>query len=94
MTLGSNVEVVGVSAFYGNFIEFLDLGESVTTIERYAFGNNLLTEVVIPENVIFIGSQAFKKNPRLMTVTILNSQAQVAADAFPDGVEVTQGISQ
>ena len=91
VTLGGNVEVVGVSAFYGNFIEFLNLGKSVTTIKRYAFANNFLTEVIIPENVIFIGSQAFRENSRLTTVTILNSQAQVAADAFPDGVEVTQG---
>ena len=91
VTLGGNVEVVGVSAFYGNFIEFLNLGKSVTTIKRYAFANNFLTEVIIPENVIFIGSQAFRENSRLTTVTILNSQAQVAADAFPDGVKVTQG---
>ena len=91
VSLGNNVEVVGESAFYGNYITSLDLGHSVKIIKKYAFGKNLLVEVTLPKSLISVESQAFWDNPFLTTVIILNSETEVAADAFDEGVRVTQG---
>jgi hypothetical protein len=68
-------------------------GYSVTTIGEYAFEDNALTSVTIPNSVTSIGAYAFEDNA-LTSVTIPNSVTSIGAYAFEDNdlTSVTIGI--
>jgi len=61
--------IVKDSAFYGaNYLNVINLSESLTNIERYAFYSSGLYDVYIPENVIQISNYAFANSSNLSTV--------------------------
>jgi len=53
----------------------------VTSIGPYAFANNWLTEVIIPDSVIYIGAQAFAVN-LLTEIVIPDSVTYIGGGAF------------
>lgn len=54
------VTSVGIHAFYGSAIEGIDLPESLSSIEDFAFaGCNLLTSINLPANLSSIGKNIF-----------------------------------
>jgi TolB-like protein len=56
-------------------------GDPITSIKDFAFSNNGLTSVIIPNGVTSIGIQAFKDN-QLTSVTIPNSVTSIGDSAF------------
>ena len=48
----------------------IKLPSTLELIGSYSFENCGLTSVIIPSNVINIGSQAFANNPNLSTITV------------------------
>src|SRR5574344_2470449 len=56
-------------------------GIAVISMSNYAFANNQLTSVTIPDSVTSIGNYAFANN-QLTSVTIPNSVTSIDAEAF------------
>jgi hypothetical protein len=67
------VEIIGNSAFNGNQITNIVIGNSVESIGNWAFANNLLTTIIIPSSLIILGVNAFSGN-QFTSITI-NSNA-------------------
>ena len=59
----------------------IGFGATLTTINNYAFDNNQLTQVTIPNSVTHIGNYAFYRN-QLAQVTIPNSVTHIGNNAF------------
>ena len=59
-----------------------DLNEGLRYIEERAFENNPLREIIIPESVVYIGSEAFKGCKHLKSVIILNPNIQFGNCCF------------
>jgi hypothetical protein len=79
VVIGNGVVYIGASAFscYGNYendnqITGITLGSSIKYIGDSAFYNHRISTVVIPENVVFIGSRAFepRSSNSLINITI------------------------
>ena len=67
----AQLKTIGEKAFYErSLVGRLVLPESLDSIYSYAFYKNLLTEVIIPANVKYIGGYAFNDNDRLTSVTL------------------------
>ncbi len=56
------IQKIGESAFANNKIDYLDLNNSINTIEKNAFKNNKLTNLTLPKNLEWIGHEAFANN--------------------------------
>lgn len=55
------VTAIGEKAFYGcEKIEYINIGGLITEIGSQAFGNNKMTDLIIPDNVTKIAADAFK----------------------------------
>lgn len=79
----STVKSIGDGAFFGNNIQFLKLGESVTTIGRGAFEKNNITKLIIPDSVKAIENNAFCGNP-ILNLRLGNSVQSIGNRAFED----------
>ena len=64
-------------------------GYNVTTIGSYAFYNNQLTSVIMPNSVTTIEQDAFAGN-QLTSVTIPDSVTYLSCSAFDDTVTITK----
>ena len=64
-------------------VELDGVAYSVTSIGRFAFQNNKITSVQIPNTVTFIGNVAFQSN-KLTKVTIPDSVEFIGLNAFRD----------
>ena len=88
--LPSQAMVIEAEAFRNDtsLVGKLTLPEGITTIGDYAFaGCTGLSEVIVPQSVTSIGAGAFSGCTNL-SVTVLNTDAVIAADAFAHCKEV------
>lgn len=65
----------------------VNLPQTLETIEEGAFAATNLKEIVIPENVISIGTRAFAFTYNLKDITLLNADTEIKSDSFDDGME-------
>lgn len=65
-----------VSAFWEKGLESVILPNSLKNIYAHAFDGNNLKEILIPEDVIFIGTNAFANNP-ITKIAMLSEPSQV-----------------
>ena len=68
-------------SFSSKNLTSIQIPDTVTTIEEYAFAGNQLTNVTIPDSVITIGSHAFPNN-RLIDAKISNNATLIGTQAF------------
>lgn len=70
VVLPDNLISIGGYAFYGNqWLRYITIPSSVTSIGKWAFGSCGLKSVTIPQNVTSIGEYAFDANSFLESVT-------------------------
>ena len=84
VTIGSNVDSIGSSAFRGcSSLTSITIPEGVTSIEDYAFYNcSSLTSITIPDSVTSIGSYAFFDCSGLTEITIPEGVTSIGSSAF------------
>ena len=81
--LGSNVAVVGDSAFIGSVVSCMSLPGKVKSIGSSAFENCAnLKRVTLPESLATIGTNAFKGTPLKAIYNCSATPKDVPADAF------------
>jgi len=78
---GVPVRTIGIHAFREKNLTGVVIPGSVILIEYYAFGNNRLSNIVIPDSVTSIGIAAFKIN-ELTGVLISNRVISIERDTF------------
>ena len=71
-----SVETVGIAAFYNNFsLTYLNFKKDISgntklsTIGEYAFQDNSISTLTIPNSVMFIGDYVFFRNKNLISLT-------------------------
>ena len=97
--IGSNVEIIGESAFSGcDNLETLSFEKTgnLYTIEKYAFSScTSLTGVIeFPDNIINIGSYAFKYCPKIFSVTIPANIINISNYAFYECYSLVEVINK
>ena len=91
VTIGSNVDSIGSSAFRGcSSLTSITIPEGVTSIEDYAFYNcSSLTSITIPDSVTSIGSYAFTRCSSLASVTLGSNVKSIGKYAFSNCSSLT-----
>lgn len=83
VSLGAGMETVGDKAFYGcKSLADIQIGENVKEIKNYAFWSTALKELVLPEGLTTIGSNAFEKCEELTSVTLPKTLSSVGSYVF------------
>lgn len=94
ITIPGKVPNIGSNAFVGTTLEAIHISDLVnwcTTDFNSSFlsfaqglylNGELITDLVVPDGVDKIGSQAFKACPKLNSVTLPNSLIQIGSNAF------------
>lgn len=67
---------------YGNIIPNIELPESVTKINDYAFSRSAIESIHLGENVTSIGKKAFSDCANLHAINIPSSLTEIGKDAF------------
>ena len=89
--IGEGVQVIESCAFYDcNNLESVSLPSTLTEIEDSAFEDTLLTDVIVPESVEYIGMTAFKLKYNIenitkrksLIVTVLNPECELEMMCF------------
>lgn len=70
------------AAFWECLLESVTISKGVTSIGEYAFQDNKLVGVSIPDSVTWIGHGAFYHNPPLTSVIVEGDASTIADDAF------------
>ena len=79
----AQLKTIGEKAFYERpLVGRLVLPESLDSIYSEAFYKNLLTEVIIPANVKYMGNYAFNDNDRLTNVTLGSGLTEISYYCF------------
>ena len=78
-----NVSSIPYDAFYNcTFLSNINFGSNVTRIESEAFRGTAIVNLVIPDTVTYIGSNAFTGCNKLKTAVIANSVTYLGSSAF------------
>ena len=94
VTIGSNVETIGSSAFEGcENLKTIKMGSSVEKIGSKAFKNcKKLTKVTLPSTVTEIGSNAFSGDSKLSSITISTKSLKKVGKNALKGIKSTATI--
>lgn len=85
VTLSQNIKRIGKNAFYGCNLKKLDLPDSVTEIDDYAFsGNGYLTDVRFPKNLKTIKYGAFQSCRSLTNIQLPENLESIDTYAFQE----------
>lgn len=84
IVLPEGITHVGSYAFYkmGRYITNIDFPQILVSIGEYAFTDSALTEIVIPDNVKFIGKSAFNGCSLMTDITLGESLENIGDYAF------------
>ena len=82
ITIPDSVKFICHNAFYYAKIKTIDFGKGLQYIGDYAFDTASLTELVIPDNVTYIGTRAFNSCQDLASVTIGKGIGEIPNGAF------------
>jgi len=83
VVLGSAVTSIEMNAFaYCDALSSVTFGGTVTNIGDHAFYYCDLTEVLIPDSVVFIGDEAFAQNDKLIRVVVGSGTTSISYWAF------------
>jgi len=88
LVVPGNIITIGPAAFAGISLNSVTFNEGLENIVDYAFANNDLTDVYIPDSVTQIGEHAFDQNDNLATASV-PAGATIDATAFPATTTVT-----
>ena len=98
VTLPSQLQVIGNSAFAQNTMTKLDLPSTLTTIGSAAFRASGLTEVVLPDSVTKVGAGAFTTCADLEKVTLSPNMTQIEQSVFAmtaiKEVTIPEGVTE
>ncbi|MDD6778382.1 MAG: leucine-rich repeat domain-containing protein [Bacteroidales bacterium] len=75
---------------YGNIIPNIELPESVTKINDYAFSRSAIESIHLGENVTSIGKKAFSDCANLHAINIPSSLTEIGKDAFKGCTNFTE----
>ncbi|MBE5859352.1 MAG: leucine-rich repeat domain-containing protein [Butyrivibrio sp.] len=94
VTIGSNVETIGSSAFEGcENLKTIKMGSNVEKIGSKAFKNcKKLTKVTLPSTVTEIGSNAFSGDSKLSSITISTKSLKKVGKNALKGIKSTATI--
>ena len=82
-TVPRGVETIGMLAFFASNIESIDMPDSVTSIEGWAFSNcSNLTSINIPDKVTSIEGGAFANCSNLTSINISNKVTSIKVSTF------------
>ena len=92
LTLGKNLETIGINAFMNGNLTELTLNENLKSVGDSAFANNQLRSIKLNIGLQSVGCNAFGSN-QLTTVNLPFSIQRVCATAFDnnEGIEVMLG---
>lgn len=92
LTLGKNLETIGINAFLNGNLTEITLNENLKTVGDSAFANHQLESVKLNTHLQSIGCNAFGSN-QLTKVNLPFNIQKVCATAFSgnEGIEVTLG---
>ena len=82
ITIPNSVTVIGSGAFKAPQLQSVKFGTGIRRIESSTFAGTSLREVVIPQNVTYIGESAFGDCKKLTKVTIHNKVKDIKGGAF------------
>ncbi len=82
VVIGKDVKRIGKGAFWSSYnLTIVEFGESVETIEDYAFAGCKLTEITLPDSLKTIGKEAFV-GAKFETLEIPDSVIRIEEGAF------------
>ena len=81
LDLGANLTEIPANQFYDKQLTSINIPNTITTIDIWAFQLNNLTSVIIPNSVTTIDDYAFQQN-KLESLIIPNSVTNIGANAF------------
>ena len=91
-----SVKTVGIYAFYGSKVLFMDFGSTIKSIEDSAFESSSVLAAHIPDSVTFLGQKAFSKSA-IKELTLGNGLTVIPMEAFAKcsslrSVHIPEGI--
>lgn len=82
ISIPNSVTEIGRKAFTSSQLQSVKFGNGIKRIENSTFSGTPLREVVIPQNVTYIGENAFGDCKKLTKVTINNKVKEIKGGAF------------
>ncbi|MCF0206586.1 MAG: leucine-rich repeat domain-containing protein [Bacteroidales bacterium] len=82
-SIPQGIEIIGERAFFDNQnIQKIEIAKTVKTIEKEAFSQSAVKEVIMPNSVTELGVAAFKYCTRLEKISLPNSLSTIRLETF------------